>query len=124
MSRTTQYIGLTNAANSWLKINALQETSKNFVMCYGMFDEDVLGVECDIKPLYNDNKINPVNKRYFVREVEQDSPWSSGPMIFTRLELFIEKTSGQIISLGYIFDWVKNPEVTNEYDSEKGEYWV
>ena len=118
MSRETQYIGLTNDARKYVEENAISKES--YLMTTGMFEENVHG------DIYELQTISPdVNKRTFVKEVVQASPWSSGPMIFTCLELFVVKHSGQEVSLGKIFQWVANPTVGEaEIDYNRGHYWI
>ena len=115
MSRSTQYIGLTQDAKNWVR-SAIEV--KQFEMTLGMFDEPVMGAE------YIMPAPRGPNKCLIAREKVQDCQWSSGPMIFTHLELILVKESGQEIQEGYAFSWVLNPELRGEYDPVKGHYWV
>lgn len=73
--RSTQYIGLTQAARDFTK--TLTKVEQTYNKTYGMFDEDIpLGVWTDGTFTYE--------------EREQCSPWSSGPMIFTKLVQIID----------------------------------
>ncbi len=73
-----------------------------------------------------------------VKEVVQAEPWSSGPMIFTCLELIWTNDSGQDFKTRCL-EWVMNPLLSRytklalnldsssypeEYDEKKGEYYV
>ncbi len=72
MSRTTQFVGLTTAASSFTDT---LEALDRYVGAQGMFGEDIeLGRWRD-----------PYGNSY--TEVVQDDPWSSGPCIFTCLEM-------------------------------------
>jgi hypothetical protein len=116
MSRTTQYIGLTDDARDYLKKHATAQ--ELYEMTTGMFNEAIGG------NIYDLPVPNGPNKRYYAKEVVQAEPWSSGPMIFTCLELFLEKDCGQVINHGRIFQWVDNPGLHGEYDPKKGHKWV
>ncbi len=127
MSRSTQFIGLTKKAQEYVsKLEPLngvytdndgarfEEDNKTF----GMFDEDIpLGAWK-----------HP--ERGILREIVQESPWSSGPMIFTCLAWDIgNRYEGDqrvypdnSITL---FEWTHNPSVKDvEFDPESGELWV
>ena len=54
-----------------------------------------------------------------IREVVQVCPWSSGPMIFTCLEIDFGKGFKQ-----RCFEWINDPTVKNEYDYDGGRMWV
>lgn len=102
--RCTQFIGLNNAAKAF--VSGFTRLADDPEMTYGMFDEPIAG------GLWED----PVTKLRF-REVEQVSLWSSGPMIFTCIvrEERDEK----------LFEWKEDQSVSGEeYDPEKGLYWV
>jgi len=58
------------------------------------------------------------------KEEVQFTSWSSGMMIFTHLHLFLIKECGQEIDMGYIFSWVKDPTVINEFNYVSGRCWV
>ena len=103
MSRTDQYIGLTRAAESYVSgRNKLKTTPL----------EGVFGNSFELGVWAGDDGATLV-------EVLQASPWSSGPMYFTRLKLLFDN-SGYV----YIFDWVLDPTVETEVDYERGHYWV
>ena len=96
MSRSTQFIGLSSSATQYIeenvnlieefilcphcsgKINSYQR--KDIVdekrCCYGMFDEEI---DLDTWKLKDGG---------VAREVVQVIPWSSGPVIFTCLEIY------------------------------------
>jgi len=97
--RTTQYIGLTAEASRF--VHSLERLPDNPRMTQGMFLEDIPGgVWRKSGTIY--------------REIEQASPWSSGPMIFTCLE-----ANGQ-----RYFPWIEDPSVKNEVDQANGRYWI
>lgn len=104
MSRFTQIVGLTNKATSFVA-DFKEVKSDSFTS--GMFDEKI--------PLrkWKHPEIG------FVREILQDSPWSSGPMLFYCLEW--DYGNGAKFQ---IFQWVVDPTVKTELDYEKGTYWV
>lgn len=102
--RCTQFIGLTQAAELFVS-NLDPQPSRT--KARGMFDEEIpLGSWTDGTAVYN--------------EVVQATPWSSGPMIFTKLR--------QVLRGDTYFDlycWVMDPTVEGqEYDPEKGTFWV
>lgn len=114
--RTTQYIGLKKDARDFLAKNAVSETREH--LTFGMFEESVEGGVWELKVPEGPNKA------YIAKEVVCDEVWSSGPMIFTCLELILVKESGQKLSCGKAFQWVKNPSLDGEYDEERGHYYV
>lgn len=139
MSRSTQFIGLTKAAQDYidsfnLKDNLRYLEQKNNDKdlfwekrsTFGMFEEDI--------PLRTWRRFSPKsNKDILIREIVQATPWSSGPMIFTCLEIDWgngehwdspgdEKFDGT--SPSQCFQWVDDPTVENEYDLETGHMWV
>lgn len=114
--RTTQYIGLTDQALDFLRRNG--KLIKDVVITTGMFDEEVSGGVWEL--------VAPKgpNKALYAKECVQMQPWSSGPMIFTCLELILVKDSGQEVKLSQIFQWVVNPEIQGEFDQKKGQLWI
>jgi hypothetical protein len=135
MSRDTQFIGLTRAAEDFVKdLKELPSDSH----AIGMFDEEI--------PLRR-WEMHPVFERWdrpsaCIREIVQCQPWSSGPMIFTCLDL----DWGNGASSG-CFEWVSDPTLSvefcqkrqdeefggngmvtvtvgGEYDRERGTMWV
>ena len=107
MSRTTQYIGLNKSGRGY--VQPLTEINQEDNFCLGMFYEPV-----------------PLGVWYFkgmlVKEVEQETPWSSGPMIFTCLEdsdgnRYCEWTRKEMPR-----EFYENPHP--EYDDEKGEIYI
>jgi hypothetical protein len=101
--RTTQYIGLNALAIEYTTTMNLQiQDKRHFTL--GMFDEEV--------PLsmwmHSDGSI--------YKEIEQCSPWSSGPMIFTCLE---DEDGNKL------FQWLQDSDVRGrEVDFENGRFWV
>jgi hypothetical protein len=110
MSRSTQYIGLTKDAEDFVKNLKLVPSSNK---TEGMFGEEVLlGKWEDQFNIYEEEVVA--------------TPWSNGLMIFTALRTRSknyaegsEKDEGSIY-----FNWVINPTIENEYDEERGHYYV
>ena len=115
--RTTQYIGLNQDALDFVEKNKIEEPEA-ILLCQGMFDEDVPGRQWRLKPPKGPNAA------FIAKEVMQITPWSSGPMIFTSLEMILVKEEGDKVGMGTAFDWVWNPELEGEYDPVKGQYNV
>lgn len=110
MSRTTQFVGLTSMAREFVK-DATILPSDRFTL--GMFQEMI--------PLGRWSLVGPFKCREnaCIREVVQASPWSSGPMIFTCLE--VDYGNGGISRM---LQWIEDPNVTGEYDQVSGRFWV
>ncbi len=107
--RQTQWVGLTSDAAKYVK-DATPIPSDN--KTFGMFYEEL--------PLCKWEK-----NGYLLVEEVQFSPWSSGPMIFTHLKVFLIKNADQEpVKIGYFFSWVVDPMITCEFDSEKGHMYV
>lgn len=118
MSRSTQYIGLTTLAHSIVSNNT---GKKPFEMATGMFDEPVVG------HIFHMPVPEGPNTAFYYKEEVQDMPWSSGPMIFTRLRAFLVKESGQVVDMGTVADWVRDPNLRDkcfEFDADRGTYYV
>lgn len=115
-TRATQYIGLTAAAEKYVAETAI--SSEQIVLGMGMFDEPVYGKR------YHLPAPSGPNKAVILTEVIQAEPWSSGPMILTRLKCELIKDSMQVVDLGTIFDWVRDPTCKCEVDQQKGVFWV
>jgi len=119
MSRSTQYIGLTRSAMNYLADYQRVKDSNNITK--GMFDEDVpLGEWVDTSHYAG---VKGVEKFWKIKEVVQFEPWSSGPMIFTRLAGYFHNDL-ECKNPIYILGWVEDPRIINEYDVEKGTMWV
>ncbi len=114
--RTTQYIGLNDYAKNLVKDAIRVEVNPK--MTFGMFEEDVPGKIYFCKDIRNPD----LEIRY--EEVEQASPWSSGPMIFTCLKGTFVNVAGQTIDLGMHCQWMLDPTVKGEYDEKTGRYYV
>lgn len=100
MGRSTQFIGLNCAGQKFITNLISIEDVSNFT--FGMFGEEIpLGVWRD-----KEGKI--------WTEFVQDTPWSSGPMIFTAL-----KSGKEIVCL-----WELDEKLDKEFDQEKGKYYV
>lgn len=115
MSRTTQYIGLNEYALAWVN-NSLCEAE--YEMTHGIGDEPVYGA------IYHMPPPDGPNKALIAKEVVQHEVWSSGPMIFTHLEITLVKESGQEIPMGYYFSWMTDPSLSCEYDFETGRVYI
>jgi len=120
MARMTQDVGLNNYAEKYVKHLQEKYTCDKSIyhMADGMFGEEVFGAILKYIDEYG-NKIT-------LKEVVQDSPWSSGLMIFTHLEMTVEKSSGQVLSdFHNLFSWMVDPSLEDlELDYETGRYYV
>ncbi len=111
MSRSTQFIGLNNQARLFAEnLTSIPSDNKT----EGMFNEEI--------PLrkWRDKDGNIYN------EIEQVAPWSSGPMIFTCLEI-TKPVLGKEIFIKRLFEWREDHNLKDksmEYDSEEGTYYV
>lgn len=115
MGRTTQVIGLNNYARLWIKSAIKVET---YQMTEGMFNEPVGGRIFHLPP-------KGLNKALIAKEVVQVVPWSSGPMIFTHLQVTLVRKGGeQVVDMGFHYSWMVDPMLETEYDSETGRYYV
>ncbi len=121
--RTTQYVGLNKFAQNLVKNSTRREINPR--MSVGMFEEDVSGQVFFVEPPESEQDFN---EYYKYTEVEQASPWSSGPMIFTCLKWEIKKKSGEMLDVGLVCQWILDPgldrSVHGEYDSASGRYYV
>lgn len=118
MTRTTQYIGLTNAAKKY--ISNARRVEKH-VIGMGIGYEDVHG------SIYYLDPPNGSNVEMKLVEEVQEAPWSSGPMFFTHLKYYLIKESGQEVDCGFIYSWVVDPVLSGtdqEFDEEAGTYYV
>jgi hypothetical protein len=90
------------------------EGSKNHTI--GMFGEEVPLGEWTIK-----EGVELASLKYIsnVKEEEFAAPWSSGPMIFTHLR-FADDKGG----FYYCYEWWTDPTEEDEYDREKGCFYV
>ena len=111
MSRSTQYIGLTASAKEWIQTH-LPTKMDSDTFTHGMFDEHI--------PLSKWEVTLNSGKRVVVRECVQEVPWSSGPMIFTCLE--VDFGNGGKTK---IWEWVHDPDMEGvEFDETAGRLWV
>jgi len=111
--RTDQYIGLTSDALNFVKGMKAKE-----YQIEGAWNPITLLI------YEQDCKNDPVNEKHIYIEVVQVSPWSSGPMYFTHLRHQLVKKCGQIVEMSYLFSWVCDPNITNEFDVVNGHYYV
>jgi hypothetical protein len=115
MSRSTQYIGLNKYALNYVKDAISVDTYK---MTTGIASEPVYG------KIYQMPVPKGPNTGFVLKEIVQDVPWSSGPMIFTCLEATLTKECGQKIPMGKYFCWMIDPSVDLEYDIDTGRYYA
>jgi len=119
MSRETQFIGLTQAAKNFVA-QCIPIPHDSFTL--GMFEEEVPLRKWEMHGLllYPDRDM-------CIREVVQEAPWSSGPMIFTCLEL--DWGNGMKTMA---FEWIHDPTLGREfqeygsleYDQDTGRLWA
>lgn len=111
--RTDQFIGLTKKAQEFVK--DLEELPNARKILEGAF-----GNNFELGAWEMPSKENSPVEEYIIREILQASPWSSGPMFFTCLE--VDFQNGARIQ---IYQWI---DVLNyygpEFDREKGEKCV
>lgn len=113
MSRSTQFIGLTDDAKNFVsKLDKIESYNSTI----GMFGEEIpLGMWRSENCTY--------------KEVVVATPWSSGPMIFTAVATYFDnhepKKDPNVDKPDSIyFDWVLNPTLTEEVDEIRGHYYV
>jgi hypothetical protein len=117
MSRETQFIGLTDRATRLVASAVKTETYDG--MTTGMFGESMPGRIFTMP----DSALVP----YKYKEVVQDSPWSSGPMIFTHLIPYYKDGGGHSFRGRACCSWVLDPSLQEENvecDSVTGTYYV
>lgn len=126
MSRSDQYIGLTQDALKWVEkaISKEEIVLTTNTLC----DEPITGYRYHMPPPEGPNKA------YIAEETIQITPWSSGPMYFTHLKITLVKEDwtwkdgtvepGQVLECGTAFDWTWNPGLEQETDHEKGQFNV
>lgn len=83
MSRTTQFIGLSQEATQFLKVHNAKILC-GYTMTHGMFEEEIYGNIYETEHKYDYYGSEMIDKHTCV-EVVQAEPWSSGPCIFTCL---------------------------------------
>lgn len=103
MSRSTQYIGLTDEGKEFVK---------NFRSIQNYSCEDGIAGE----PIFYSRWLD-VNTGKIYKEVTQYNPWSSGPMFFTCIEDERGNQYGKWARARY-----KNKR--NEYDSKLGFFYI
>lgn len=119
--RCSQYMGLTQQAQNWLKENVQITPEHICPTCRHRRGGDIVKTQWNMDdhrdpfsapPLY-EYGLKDGSK---VREVIQCSPWSSGPMYF----LCLETPEGN-----RLFEWVEDRSVKDqEYDPVSGKFWV
>ena len=127
--RCTWLIGLNKYAKDCLDKHEIIEI-KPMRLCGGICDEDVIGHEYHLKPKYKNYP--SANEKIIAKEKVFDSPWCSGPMIFTYLEVWLVKKNPQEdddkeVKWGDFFQWILDPSLEDEhieYDTETGRYYV
>jgi len=115
--RTTQFIGLTAHAKEFLEANTIGEPER-FVLTEGIAGEPVHGQRWPLRVPEGPNEA------YYATEIVQVAPWSSGPMIFTCLNISLVKIGGDTVDCGKAFEWVWNPDLKGEVDEVAGHYNV
>jgi len=111
--RTTQFIGLTKLGSDFIaRLTSLPSDSHTI----GLSLEEISLRKWDLPDWLNHNS---AEGEKCIREVVQVCPWSSGPMIFTCLEIDFGKGFKQ-----RCFEWINDPTVKNEYDYDGGRMWV
>jgi len=118
--RCTQFIGLTQRAEEYVKnLKSLESDGK----AAGMFPEEEINLRRWEVP--SDFK-NDIHHGRCIREVVQAVPWSSGPMIFTCLELDFNNSPGTPDAARVkMLQWIDDPKVKGlEYDQETGRLWI
>jgi len=110
MARSTQYIGLNKAARDYVE-NCMPLPS----------DTHFVGLCEEIIPLAKYECPASLSKREgaVIREVVQETPWSSGPMYFTCLE--VDFNNG---GKAMMYEWHHDPKVEGQYDEDTGGFWV
>ena len=134
MSRSTQFIGLTDAAMHYVR--NLKPLPSD-LSTHGMFDEEIplrrwvmpdnrTTGKGEMERRGDDGQLQPC-----IREVVQAVPWSSGPMIFTCLAfdygntLDTEKGDFQPSFTDTAFEWINDPTLGDvECDQITGRKWV
>lgn len=112
MGRSTQWIGLTQVAQEF--VDGLESLPSD-AEAQGMFEEIPLG-RWKIHPCF---LRSTEREGACIREVVQASPWSSGPMLFTCLE--VDFGNG---AKSQIFQWIDDPLLEGEFDQSTGRMWV
>lgn len=122
MTRTDQFIGLTEAAENYLEELKACCSHEEYRIQLLSEEETLTGIEIDGTHL----RVYPlddlrVNEYYDYIEKIQKIVWSGGPMYFTTLEVILKKKSGQSFTLlDEIFSWVQAPNLDTEFDKKKG----
>jgi hypothetical protein len=106
MARLTQYIGLTKRAMMFVAGLQLLSTERTV---HGTCGEIITLKEWLGEPAFSAGSL--------IREVVQATPWSSGVMMFTCLE--VEYPNGERKQFA---QWITFPDV--EFDKEAGTFWV
>ncbi len=113
MSRSTQFIGLTQEAKQ--VVESLEEVESD-TSTFGMFEEKIPLRKWEYPPSFG--KLG-WNGKWIIREKVQRVQWSSGPMIFTCLEIEEENDNKY-----ECFQWICDPRVKCGVDYEQGTYYV
>ena len=118
MSRSDQWIGLTQAAKDFLdQLETAGALIGEYKMCQAAFELDGSGNTAWYYGSFY--KLGPLR----FREVLQDEIWSGGPMYFTCLQE--ENKKGK--SIRKLFQWRPDRKLAEkhlEYDPVKGTYWI
>jgi hypothetical protein len=118
--RTTQFIGLTAAGEAFVK--DLRQLPSDTVTS-GMFEEEIPLRRWEIHPLL----ANEDRRGQCIREIVQMEPWSSGPMIFTCLEIdWGWHEDSQLEESGEgnktdCFQWIQDPTLSREFCQQRAD---
>lgn len=130
MSRSTQWVGLTAAGEDFVSELERAPSDKHAV---GMFNEMLSlgrwkipeGVPFEKKGFHFPEHLCKSQKAQFVQEIVQEVPWSSGPMIFTRLEIEYHQGGVDDMFAAPCFEWIHDPNLQGtEFNQENGRIWV
>lgn len=139
MSRSTQYIGLTKAADDFIKKGFTPELDNLQVLERKYNDKDIYWEKRSAAGMFDEEIPLGTWRRTFsgrdvlIREVLQTSPWSGGPMLFTCLEIDFGNGNNwdkpgdekyDQTSVAVCFQWIDDPTVTDEYDDVTGRMWI
>lgn len=111
--RETQFIGLTISAEKF--VEGLERLFSDREV-EGMFEEKIPLKRWKMHPIFSrDDRPSAC-----IREIEQCCPWSSGPMIFTCLE--IDWGNG---AQSLCYQWVEDPMLSKEaLQAEEDRKWI
>ena len=132
MSRTDQWIGLTNSGISFISKLLSDPKCKLIKKEYRLLvnlQESLTSQQFDgIYIEFADTTPNSTNEKYIIEEIIQENPWSGGPMYYTcLLYSCVKKLDNQKLELSKLYEWVHAYHLNNsktEYDQDKGIIFV